>query len=358
MYPRSALSALLPRALAICVVGVLSATMAHADVVFDWVTVGNPGNAADDATGYGAVESVYRISAHEVTNAQYAEFLNNVDADGTNDKDLYSVAMGTARAGINFNAGNAAGNKYTLKPDWEDKPVNYVSYANALRFVNWLHNGQGNGDTESGVYDLSSGYPDARASDADYFLPTEDQWYKAAYHQPATDGGDADDYWDYATASNTDPTVATATTDGDIANPGTNVANYDSGAMWAGNDNVTTVGSAGPDSASYYGTYDQAGNVREMFEALDLDELEPEVPNRGGAYNVGNPVVLTAAIRQTRDINDREHYLGFRVASPDIPEPATLGLLMLGGVMTLGRARRCRRTGASPAIQVRLHTQG
>jgi hypothetical protein len=44
-------------------------------VTIDWVTVGNPGNAADD-TGYGAVAGTYQIGKYEVTNAQYAEFLN------------------------------------------------------------------------------------------------------------------------------------------------------------------------------------------------------------------------------------------------------------------------------------------
>ena len=58
------------------------------------------------------------------------------------------------------------------------------------------------------------------------------------------------------------PTVATANATGDISNPGTNVANYDLGADWNGqNGNVTTVGTAGADSASFYGTFDQGGNV-------------------------------------------------------------------------------------------------
>lgn len=51
---------------------------------------------------------------------------------------------------------------------------------------------------------------------------------------------------------------------GDISNPGANVANYGNGADWNGLvGNVTTVGSAGPLSYSFYGTADQAGNVFE-----------------------------------------------------------------------------------------------
>ena len=68
-----------------------------------------------------------------------------------------------------------------------------------FRFVNWLHNGKGPGDTESGVYDLSLS-PEliTRAPGASYFLPDRDEWYKAAYYDP-TKGGTS--YWLYPTRS-------------------------------------------------------------------------------------------------------------------------------------------------------------
>jgi len=120
------------------------------------------------------------------------------------------------------------------------------------------------------VYTISDGVSETRAVDAQFFIPTENEWYKAAYHQPSAQGGDTDDYWLYATASNSDPTVATANATGDINNPGTNVANYDLGADWNGqNGHVTTVGSAGPLSESFYGTSDQSGNVLEWNETVN-----------------------------------------------------------------------------------------
>ena len=104
---------------------------------------------------------------------------------------------------------------------------------------------------------------------ATFFIPSEDEWYKAAYYQPAAQGGDTDNYWLYPTASNSVPTIATANAVGDISNPGPNVANYNSGADWNGqNGNVTTVGSAGALSASFYGTFDQGGNVFEWNESV------------------------------------------------------------------------------------------
>ena len=66
------------------------------------------------------------------------------------------------------------------------------------------------------------------------------------------------------------PIAATATAVGDIANPGANVANYMKIANWNGTTtgNITTVGSAGPLSDSYYGTTDQGGNVWDWYETI------------------------------------------------------------------------------------------
>ena len=71
------------------VLATLGGVTANATVIFNWATVGNPGNDPD-ITGYGAVSYNYRISRHEVTNAQYTEFLNAVDPTGTNSLALYS----------------------------------------------------------------------------------------------------------------------------------------------------------------------------------------------------------------------------------------------------------------------------
>lgn len=157
---------------------------------------------------------------------------------------------------------------YAAKPNMDIKPVTFVSFFDAMRFVNWLHNGQGAGGTESGVYTITDGVSEVRSAGARYSIASEDEWYKAAYYHPAAAGGDADDYWLYPTRSNSTPTIATANGVGDISNPGPNVVNYEVGAVWGGSANVTTVGSAGPASASHYGTFDQAGNVWEWNEGL------------------------------------------------------------------------------------------
>jgi len=303
---------------------------ADADVIFDWVEVGNTGNAAD-STGYGAVGYRYGISPHEVTNAQYTQFLNAVAASDPNG--LYNEDMGTdARGGIT-RSGIDTEYTYSTKANMADKPVNYVSWYDAARFTNWMTNGQGNGDTESGVYTLTgpssiSGITRDLNNWRQVFIPSEDEWYKAAYHQPSSEGGDVDDYWLYATASNDVPDQATADSNGNINNVDkTNVANYSSGA----GNTVTTVGSAGPDSKSFYGTSDQAGNVFEWLENT------PSHRFRGGSWGFDesfmrstNPLGATS----TSELST----VGFRVAT-SLPEPASIALLAIGAPMLLRRRR-------------------
>ena len=231
--------------------GISLVTPAMAVVNIDWVDVGHAGNAADPATGslYGAEAYAYQIGKYEVTNAQYTEFLNAVDPSGANANGIYNSNMGSnARGGISFNGAAANGSKYSIRTSMGDKPVNYVSWYDAARFSNWLHNGQGSGSTETGAYTLNgnTGIITKNVSAAAW-LPSEDEWYKAAYYDPTAGAGadDGDNYWTYATQSDSAPTVAPADATGYVSNFGENVVNYASGAEWNGKvGNVTTVGSA------------------------------------------------------------------------------------------------------------------
>lgn len=81
------------RGIAILLLAIVCGSTVHA-VTINWVTVGNPGNAAD-TTGYGSVGQAFEIMKFEFTNTQYAAFLNAIDPEGTNPNDVYNFEMGS-----------------------------------------------------------------------------------------------------------------------------------------------------------------------------------------------------------------------------------------------------------------------
>ena len=319
--------------------GIALSTPAFAVVSIDYVTVGNAENTAD-ATGFGRVDYAYQIGKYEVTNAQYTEFLNTADPSGANANGIYNGNMGSdIRGGITFTSGAASGAKYTIRTSMGNKPVNYVSWYDAARFTNWMHNGQGSGSTETGAYTLTgnTGLIPKNVG-ATVWLPSESEWYKAAYYDP-TLNSNAGGYWAHATQSNTAPTVGTANATGDISNPGANVANYAQGADWnSQNGNVTTVGSAGALAESYFGTADQAGNVWEWNDAV----LGSSRGLRGGSWGSAS-FSLPASFRDDFAPSNEFFVVGFRVVGlrvASVPEPSALLLVMLSTGALLIRRRR------------------
>ncbi len=286
----------------------------------EMVTVGNPGNGNDPEQNFGAVAEAFQIGKYEVTNAQYVAFLNAVAAEDPNG--LFDASMESNAWGGIVQVGTSPNFSYATKTAMGDKPVNLVSFWNICRFCNWLHNGrlvgaQDNSTTEDGAYALTAGTIAAntvtRNVGAKFFIPSEDEWYKAAYHQPAAEGGDADDYWFYASGSNDSPTVGTVNAIGEIINDDGNIANYLNGADWDGQDgNVTTVGSGGAGSASFYGAFDMGGNVWEWNETIILTTSRGA---RGGAFhnNVGS---VRSSRRGQAGPGTIFSIQGFRVASP------------------------------------------
>ncbi|MEQ9461039.1 MAG: SUMF1/EgtB/PvdO family nonheme iron enzyme [Phycisphaeraceae bacterium] len=306
-------------------------------ITMDWSTVGNAGNAADPTTGFGAVSYEYRIGTYEVTNAQYAAFLNSAAASDPNG--LYSTNIVSNDRGGITRTGSDGSYAYSVRENMGDKPVNYVSWYDAARMSNWMTNGQpsGGAGTETGVYTFTgvtsiSAITRDLSNPSQVFIPTEDEWYKAAYHQPLAQGGDTDDYWLYATQSNAVPTVASATSIGDVANPGQDVVNYLAGADWNGlNGNVTTVGSAG--STSFYGAFDMNGNVWEWNET----QIGSSRGLRGGSFSLFEGVLRSSDRFNSFPAFEGSSF-GFRLASP-VPEPASLAIVALAAPLLLRRGR-------------------
>ena len=318
----------------------LAAGAVQAVITIDTVPVGNPGNAADThGAGYGAVAYTYNIGKYEVTAGQYAAFLNAVGAVDT--YALYNTNMSRTDYGSGIaRSGSSGSYTYSVATNFVNRPVNYVSFWDSCRFANWLSNNQPTGaqgplTTERGTYTLDGyngqdGRTIQRSAGAKWAVTSEDEWYKAAHYKG---GGTNAGYWDYSTGSDSTPgrdmTEAT--------NPGNN-ANYYGTPYPIDSGKYTTLVGEFQLSDSPYGTFDQGGNVWEWNEAIPhQDEIYANRGLRGGAY--GYYITNLASFHGTSDAPASEiGSSGFRVAS--VPEPASLGLLTLGGLALLKRKRR------------------
>ena len=279
----------------------------------DFVRVGNPGNAAD-TTGSpnpaGAVSYIYNIGKYEIS------------------RDLFTKAANAGALGITANTA------YSL-----NHPVIGASWNEAARFVNWLNTSKGYqaayNFTTSGANDnitlwaagQYNGNNQFRHKNAVYFLPSIDEWYKAAYYDPTLNSGTGG-YWDYATQSNSAPTAVTGGTTAGTAVYG--------GSVFA----PAVVTSAG--GLSYYGTMAQNGNAWDRLEtAQDGINNDPAESRgiRGGKPGFGSGLAANDYLYgniPTQESSD----VTFRVAM--VPEPTAGALLVLGlgGVMALRRVRR------------------
>lgn len=321
-------------------------TAAAQAATIDMVTVGNPGNAPDtryDATGFGSVGYVYQIGKYEVTAGQYTEFLNAV-AKQADPNGLYNPAMGDTSEGFrgaNIQRTGSAGNfSYTVAPDWANRPVNYVSFWDAARLSNWLHNGQpigaqGPGTTEDGAYvNVGNQTTFARQPNAKFFIPTEDEWYKAAYHDKTANQSAS--YFDYPTGTNAlsgrDTTEST--------DPGNNANYYDNGYL-IGSSYYRTIAGEFELSDSPYGTFDQGGNIWEWDEMAMTGSTRGL---RGGSFHLYSSYLQASSRDGGSTPTYEDYYIGFRVASSTVPEPSTplLGVLASTGVL-IWRKRHANR---------------
>jgi len=322
---------------AVCAAAIFLTLPARAQVAINLLAIGDTNNAADTTvmvtdttTGYGSVSYNYSISADDVTVAQYAACLNAVAKTDPYGMWNPSMASDAHVAGI---ARSGAYTQYTYSVIGSgSNPITYVSWLDAARFCNWLENGQpstgveGASTTESGANGVGGAYTldgdtssgmETKNTGALWWIPEENEWYKAAYYDPTIGGTGG--YWTFPTMSNTAPG------NDFLAASGSNQANYIANGLYSVTQSATEVPSqdyltpvgAFTSSTSALGTYDQGGDVYQWNDAI-IGSSSRGV--RGGAWDQTS---------NTLQSNDRENRsptaiypdVGFRVATSMAPIP-------------------------------------
>ena len=340
-----------------------------------------------------SVPYVYSVSKYETTIGQYTAFLNAVarsDPNGLFDpgSSREDSIRGIGRSGTDGNYVYHVMNVHWFSGGYlsTNLPVTWIDYSDAVRFANWLHNGQGSGSTETGAYTISksqitrasrsggvvtvttaqphtlsiadrvsiwidndlitrvagtfavtaitnttfsylqagddfaeqestgfmAGISPTHKPDARYWIPTENEWYKAAYYDPGP-GGPVDDYWWFPWRNDTDLGRS---------------ANYYNGTYAeTGRPNPvlfrTHLSDVRQGVPTYYGTVQQAGNVEEWTEG---DEFSAGPHSRGGHWN--GPATEIERIMSfsgyPRWPTVGGSMLGFRVATTANPPPGQL----------------------------------
>jgi formylglycine-generating enzyme required for sulfatase activity len=309
--------------------------MPNGEASVQFVPVGAIGNAPDPATGslYGSVGYTYDVGKYDVTVGQYCQFLNAVAATDT--YGLYDSNMGTDYATVGITQSGSPGS-YTYSVSYpasawnpyvaynsslypsalaaaNDAPVFDVSWGDAARFANWLQNGQpanlgeAAGSTETGAYSLGGATSQhalmaiGRNAGATDFIPSENEWYKAAYFNPSNST-----YWTYPTPSNSAPSNVLSAT-------GTNNANFYNGGYTDPTNDLTPVG-AFAGSPGPFGTYDMGGDLFQWNEA-DYDNGNLYRGLRGGGWFITSSFVESSGRYYYGSPTGEYYYGGFRVAS-------------------------------------------
>ena len=286
-----------------------------------FVTIGNPGNPPDvdfsnGSGAQGTVNYIYQIGKYEVSNTEYAAFLNAKAK--TDPNTLWDGGMKITREGEDGSY------TYTVQEGYEKSPVYFVAAVDAMRFINWLNNGGREvSDTETGSYTFT-GYNAVgpRNPGARIVLPNEEEWYKAAYYDPTKNGTGG--YWLYPTR----------TSDPNLLNYDTPPGNQHSLCFLSPSGGPPDVCPEDifPLASSYYGTFNQAASVWEWNELRFPGQARPR--RSGGSWG-NNSARVASSVRADNDIGNPGASVnqGFRLAQ--VTPPAALRITLEGNFVKI-----------------------
>jgi formylglycine-generating enzyme required for sulfatase activity len=263
------------------------------DYDYQWATIGAVGNAPftgptpyGDIAPVGGVNYEYRMAKMEVTTAQWVEFANAASEIGA-DFRIGEGPIGGYRQVGNFPNGRPRWGLLTTIPNAGLLPVQGIKWLNAARLCNWLHNDKALTleALATGAYDTSTfgrvmnpqtgGYQRTDAlthlPGAKFWIPTRDEWTKAAFFDPNRYGAGQGGYWTYSTSSDTAPIIGPESAGGQT-NAG--YTNY--------SDVAAFLLGAHPNTTSPWGLLDVSGGSQEWQETV----IDPSRLSRfyGGSY--------------------------------------------------------------------------
>lgn len=277
---------LLGAALLVPIFATVGAGMKHY-VGIRLVEVTAAGNGAD-TTGHASVAAAYTISRDDVTLAQFTTFLNAVARKDF--YNLYTPAMATNLNVAGILRTGTAGGSYTYSVIGDGrKPVSLVSWLDAARFCNWLHNGEpwapeGPQTTETGAYtldgDMTMGL-EAKNAGTKYWIPTLDEWYKAAYYHVTK----LSPYYLYPTGGNVAPGNSVTTSSNSANCLMTGLYAVTQSSVYSGTENYLTRVGAYRHSPSTWGTYDQGGDVAQWTDTTNAGTTNTTRFTPGGGWD-------------------------------------------------------------------------
>ncbi|MFU8828718.1 MAG: SUMF1/EgtB/PvdO family nonheme iron enzyme [Phycisphaerales bacterium] len=264
---------------------------------------------------YGGVNHEYRISSTPTTATQWAAFLTD-----------FATAFGSAPvAGTSLNQLRGSltvpgGSGFVPFPGYEQQPIN-TPWRGAAIYCNWLHHGK-TSDPEKllvGAYDATTFGNDGPFTPTDqyttlpgakFWIPTRDEYAKAAYYDPNRHGEGQGGYWMYPDASDT-PLIPGLPEEGGETN----------GFSWGFDDYRLPVGSY-PDVQSAYGMLDVSGGVSEWTSSEDINRwLYFKRSNGGTDYSM--TIIFDQLQEQFRGSTLPSGWSGFRIVT-HIPSPASI----------------------------------
>jgi formylglycine-generating enzyme required for sulfatase activity len=316
--------------------GVLAPSGASADefgsgtnaFTMDFVSIGDAGNAPDLSDGRpqgsGAVAYQYRMGTYEVSRTM----VDRANALGGLNIQVVGAGVNRPAAAINWNEAarfvnwlnENAGFRHAYK--FRYQPSDTANYSANANILLW-----GPGDPG---YDSNNPY---RNTNAAYFLPNVNEWFKSAYYKG---GGLNSGYWVYPTQSDSPPVAVVSGT-----SAGTAVYDSSFGAV-----NVDRSG-----GLSWYGTMGQGGNVYEWNEdAIDGVNDDPALQRvlRGGSFGNRDDALRYSSYGSVSP-QDGFGDMGFRVASiAAVPEPSTYAMALAG--LACGGWQMVRRRWAKASL--------